>query len=84
MTLGLFILVLWGILTFAVFGIKGRVDNMAAELRRTNRLLARLAADAPGDAMLLPDIPKNYKWCPDCLVPLDEQKECPVCGRRAA
>ncbi|WP_296280294.1 hypothetical protein [Pseudoxanthomonas sp.] len=32
--------ILWIVLPFAVFGIKGRLDDLIAEQRRTNELLA--------------------------------------------
>jgi hypothetical protein len=36
------LLVLWCVLPFAVFGIKGRLDKLLEEQRRTNELLAQL------------------------------------------
>jgi hypothetical protein len=43
--LGLILAVLWILVPFALFGIKGRLDRLIAEQRRANALLEQHAAD---------------------------------------
>jgi hypothetical protein len=43
--LGLILAVLWILVPFALFGIKGRLDRLIAEQQRANALLEQHAAD---------------------------------------
>lgn len=40
--------ILWILVPFAVFGVKGRLDRLIAEQRRTNDLIERQAAEIRG------------------------------------
>lgn len=44
---GLLLLILWVLLPFAVFGIKAKLNEALAELRRTNQLLAESRPTPP-------------------------------------
>jgi hypothetical protein len=73
--------VLWIILPIAVFGMKGQLDNIAAELRRTNKLLSETLKGMPPISGVGPTDSADSHASADAEKEKAEAALCPVCGK---